>query len=507
MADTSLNNKRIVKNTAYLYLRMLLTAFVSLYVARVVLKVLGSEDFGIFNVVGGIVTFMGFITASLSSATQRYFAFHLGKSDEEGYRNTYSLLINVYIAFCGIVLIALEIIGPYYISNYMTLSVDRINAAHIVFQLSLLSFIITTITIPHRSSVIAYEKMDVFSYITILEVLLQLLIAIGLTYSGYDHLILYSVLMTVSAFIIALAFIFYCKYRLSYCKYHCYWNTKYFKELSTYSGWNLFGSITGVMNIQGQAIVLNSFFGPVVNAAKAIADRVNGMISQFSTNFYLAVAPQIIKSYAVGDIEYMRKIVLNSSRYSFFLLYAVSIPIYLGIDIILDLWLGNEQVTMEMIKFCQYTIVYMLVNVLEQPITMAVRATGNIKKYQIVVGSITLSFIPFCILIFLFGVPAYTSVLLLAVIYSIAHVARVIIVSPILKISPLFYFKMVGLPIIETIIIPLVVYVLIVNMMDSYNVFIKIAIICIAAILSISFVGINKEERSIFVSFIKNRIR
>lgn len=486
---------------------MLLTAFVSLYVARVVLKALGSEDFGIFNVVGGIVTFMGFITASLSSATQRYFAFHLGKEDEEGYRNTYSLLINVYIAFCGIVLVILEIIGPYYISNYMALSTDRISAAHIVFQLSLLSFIITTITIPHRSSVIAYEKMDVFSYITILEVLLQLLIAIGLTYSGYDHLILYGVLMTVSAFIVALAFVFYCKFRLSYCKYHFYWNAKYFKELSAYSGWNLFGSITGVMNFQGQAIVLNSFFGPVVNAAKAIADRINGMMSQFYTNFYLAVAPQIIKTYAVGDIEYMRKIVLNSSRYSFFLLYAVSVPIYLGIDFILDLWLGKEQVTMEMIKFCQYTIVYMLVNVLEQPITMAVRATGDIKKYQIVVGSITLSFIPFCILLFLFGAPAYTSVLLLAIIYSIAHVARVVIVSPILKITPLFYFKKVVLPIFETLIIPMVVYMFILNIIGSYNVFVESTMISFVAILSISFVGINKEERSIFVNFVKSRIR
>ena len=321
--EVTQNNKRIAKNTAYLYIRMLFTAFLSLYTARLILKNLGVEDFGIYNVVGGIVTFMGFINATLSSATQRFLTYNLGLNDSLRFRQTFSLLINIYLIFCAIVLVVLEIVGPLYIAFYMTIPPERVTAAQWVFQFSLLSFIFSTVTVPHRSSIIAYEKMGMYAYIGIAEAVLGFAAVIVLPYINYDQLILYGLLMCVIQLGIALVLVYYCKKKLPDCHYQKYWSNIYFKELLSYSGWNLFGSVSSVLILQGQAIVLNHFFGPIINAAKAVADRLNSMISQFSNNFYMATAPQIIKSYAAENIEYMRSLVLNSSRYSFLMLLII----------------------------------------------------------------------------------------------------------------------------------------------------------------------------------------
>lgn len=454
------NNKRIAKNTIYLYFQLLIVTALSLYSARLVLRNLGVEDFGIYNVVGGIVTFMGFLTSSMSSATQRYLSYNLGESNPEKFKYTFSMLINVYLIFCGIVFVVLEIIGPIYISKYMNLPNGREHAAHWVFQFSLLSFLVSTISVPFKSSIVAYERMSTFAYINVIESVLHFIIVASLAIFLCDHLIIYGLLMCVMSLVITLISVFYCIKKLDYCKYVRYWNKVFFKELASYTGWNLFGSVTGVLNIEGQAIVLNFFFGPIINAAKAVADRVNGLISQFSQNFYMAVTPQIIKSYASGDLSYMRDLVLTSSRYSFLMLFALSLPLYVIMEPLLKVWLGSEQVSFEMIKFCQYTLVYALINILEQPITQAVRATGNIRNYQVSVGLITLSFIPFCIVIFLLGYPSYYSVLLLAFIYLVAHFVRLFFLTKIIKVSIRDYARDVLVPIIKTLVFVLIVYYL-----------------------------------------------
>ncbi len=501
------NNKRIAKNTAYLYIRMLLTAFISLYTARVVLQAIGVEDFGIYNVVGGVVTFLGFLTASMSSATQRYLAFYLGKQDYVGFSHTFSMLVNIYLIFCAIAFLILEIVGPIYINFYMEIPRERVLAAQIVYQFSLFTFLLSTFSIPYRSSIVAYEKMGFYAFVAVFESVLHLAIAIGISHFSSDHLVIYGGLMLLLSVIITICVVIYCLNNLSGCQYKKYWDGSYFKELISYAGWNLFGSVTGVMNIQGQAIVLNYFFGPIVNAAKAIADRINSMISQFSNNFYMAVAPQIIKSYAKGDIEYTQKIVLNSSRYSFFMLFIVSVPIFLAMKPLLDLWLGKEQVTYDMVVFSQCTIIYMLVNVLEQPITMAVRATGDIKKYQIIVGSITLSFIPFCILLFIIGVPAYYSILLLSLIYLIAHVARVFIVCPIINITPVGYIKSVLTPIAEVLLVVVISFLFLkrICFITSMSNLILYLVVTLVGLLAILFLGIREGERKMILMFLKNR--
>ncbi len=503
------NNKRIAKNSAYLYIRMLFTSFLSLYAARLILQNLGVEDFGIYNVVGGVVTFMGFMTATMSSATQRYLTYNLGTGDSIRYRQTFSLLINAYLVFCISALVILEIVGPIYISKQMTLPPERMVAAQWVFQFSLFTFLISTLSVPYRSSIVAYEKMGVYAYVGIAEAILQLVVVIALPYISFDKLIAYGVLMCLLHVSIVICMIIYCRWKLDDCKYVRYWESKYLKELISYSGWNLFGSTTGVMNLQGQAIVLNYFFGPVVNAAKAIADRVNGMITQFSHNFYMAVTPQIIKSYASGDIDYMRSLVLNSSRYSFLMLFVISVPLMVIMEPLLQLWLGKEQVTFDMIRFCQYTIIYSLVNILEQPITMAVRATGEIKKYQVYVGMITLTFIPLCVLLFLLGAPAYTSMLLLSLVFFVALFLRITIVSPIIQATYIVYFKKVLAPISYVIIITVIAVALLskIHIDGDYEKILHGIISLLISIMVCFIFGLNKSERAIIHNYFNKTIK
>jgi O-antigen/teichoic acid export membrane protein len=299
----------------------------------------------------------------------------------------------------------------------------------------------------------------------------------------------------------------YCHHSLENFKYIKYWNANYVRELISYSGWNLFGSTTGVMNLQGQAIVLNFFFGPIINAAKAIADKVNGMIKQFSQNFYMAVTPQIIKSYAAGDITYMRSLVLNSSRYSFLLMFIISVPIFMVMNPLLDLWLGSEQVSLEMVKFCKYTIIYSLVNVLEQPITMAVRATGNIRKYQIYVGITTLSFLPLCILLFLIGAPAYTSMILLSGVFFVALFVRIRIVAPIIQINILDYIKNVLLPLLYVVVMTIIITVIVAytTAISKEWVFYGVVSFGVACVISL-FIGLRSNERTFIKNYIKHKL-
>lgn len=487
---------------------MLFTGLISLYTARVVLKFLGVEDFGIYNVVGGIVTFMGFLNATLSSATQRFLTYNLGLNDSTKFKQTFSLLVNVYLIFCVVVLLILEIVGPLYISKYMTIPLERVGAAQWVFQLSLLSFLFSTITVPHRSAIIAYEKMGMYAYIGVAEAAFGLIAVLILPCFSYDKLVFYALLMCLIQLGIALVLIYYCRYKLPDCRYIRYWSRSYFNELLSYSGWNLFGSISSVLILQGQAIVLNYFFGPIINAAKAVADRVNSMISQFSNNFYMATAPQIIKSYAAKNIEYMQSLVLNSSRYSFLMLLIIATPLFVIMDTFLNLWLGGEQVTCDMVLFCKWVVVVALINILEQPITQAVRATGSIKKYQVYVGLITLSFLPLCIVMFILGAPAYYSMILLSVVYLVALFIRIIIVSPIIQIQPLDYFNSVIRPlVIVSIIIILVLYLCSkMSFINEIHWVVKFVYSFILAVTVSLFVGLTKGERVMLWTFICNKI-
>lgn len=502
------NNKRIAKNTILLYFRLIFTMIISLFTARYTLLLLGAEDYGINNVAGGLIGFMSIIVITMESATQRFLAFDLGCNNVKQYQNTFSMLLNVYAIFCFIATIILELIGPYFITHYLVIPSHRLFAAQCIFQFSIFMFIIGTISIPFTASMIAYEKIGIYSYFTILDVLGQLLSVGVLLYTPFDKLISYSILITCMSILRISIIIIYCIKNLDGCKYRYFWDKQLSKKMLSYAGWNMCATTTSFFNTQGQAILLNMFFGPVINSAKAIADRVNNVITSFSNNFYTAVTPQIIKSYAAGDLLYMRNLVLGSSKFAFFLLSFISIPIIFNMKDILILWLGEAQITHDMIIFCQLVLIYSLVSVLENPITQAIRATGYIKKYQIIVGVQIITFVPICWILFKLGYPAYYSMIVLSIIYFIVQFSRVKIVCPIIKISMIDYIKIVILPIFYT--MTLSIPLLLISLQiptSSFGYLILRFIFCLSInCICIYLIGLTGTEKQYIIKFIISKL-
>lgn len=495
------NNKRILKNTLYLYLRMILTTVVSLYTARITLQILGAEDFGIFNVVGGVIGFMGVFTATMGSATQRFLSYDLGKGDVVQFQKTFSMLLNIYVIFCIIAVVVFEAIGTYLITEYLNIPNERENAALWIYQFTVITFVLGTILVPYTSAIVAYEKMSIYAYFTFLDVFFKLAVVVSLYITPFDKLVTYGFMTCTMALVYNLIYFVYCKYKLEGCKYIRYWNKDLFRNIYTYTGWNLFGATSGILITQGQTILLNIFFGPAVNAAKAIADKINITVTSFCANFYMAVNPQIIKSYAAGEIAYTRKLVIWSSKLSFFLLLILSIPLIANMGQILNIWLGTNQVSPEMIAFSQWVLIFSLINILENPITQAVRATGNIKKYQVIIGLQTLLFIPVCYCFFKYGsIPAHGSMIILSVIYLVAQFSRIWIVAPIINLRPVEYMRHVMLPVSLTLIIS---YVSVIYMQDtlSFNdkyINLIVMILFDVAIVTtiVTIIGFNKKERN-----------
>lgn len=506
--ETHANNKRIAKNTLLLYLRMIITTLVSLYTARLLLQLLGVEDFGIYNVVGGVVTFMSFINGTMTSATQRFLAFDLGKNDLPQFRITYSMIINVFILLCMALLLILEIAGPCFVCHKLVIPAERLDAALYVFQFSLLAFVFSTFTIPFQSAIIAYEKMGVYAYLTLIDVIAKLAICYLLYISSADRLVVYGAFNMLVTLLILVVNMVYARRKLTGCIYHFHWDTSLFTRLSGYAGWNLFGSVSAVLCSQGLAILLNLFFGPIVNAAKAIADRVNGIIMTFATNFFMAVSPQIVKTYATGEIAHTRALVTGSSRYSFYLMSILSLPLTFNMEGILRLWLGDSQVSVVMVRFAQWELIKSLVFVLENPITMAIRATGNIKQYQICVGLQTLLFLPLCYVAFNWGIPAYYSMVILTALLMIVQVTRVLLVREVIHITLYDYCREVVLPILLTVSVAAVISFLATNWETDtlMSLLLNTAVVAFVVLATVLTIGIKQTERMFMYSFVKNKI-
>lgn len=442
------NDKKIVRNTGLLYVRMIVSTIVSLITARYTLKLLGLDNYGIYNLVGNIVGFMQLITSSMISASQRFLAYDIGKNDMVQFQYTFSMLVNVFAIFSLIVLIVMELVGPYCIANYLVIPHDRLIAAIWAFRFSVLTFIMKTIIIPYSSSIIAHEKMDIYAYFILIDVAFNLIIVFVLYTVNIDRLIALSALILLMNILLNGLIYWYCINKIDGCVYKPYWESHLFKKIFSYSGWNLIGSTTAVLNQQGLAILLNIFFGPVVNGAKAIADRINSIILSFCSNFYMAVSPQIIKTYAAGENERTKALVLGSSKFAFYLMLLLSIPLIFNMDEILTFWLGKELVSDDMIHFSQLMLIFTTINTLEYPVTQAIRATGNIKKYQIQVGVQILMFIPITYILFTSGFPPYSSIIALSIIYLLAQLTRVRLLGKVINICMSEYLSKVLLPIV-----------------------------------------------------------
>ena len=400
MSNQSDNNKRIAKNTLLLYFRMLFMMVVSLYTSRVILNALGVEDFGIYNVVGGIVAMMGILNGAMSVSTQRYLTFELGKGDVVRLKQVFSICFLIYLLLSGIFLVLAETVGLWFLNNKLVIPDDRMVAANWVYQFSVVSCINTLMSNPYNAVLIAREKMNIYAYISIVEVILKLVIVYLLLVIPFDRLIVYGGLFLCMSIVVTLIYRIYCIRNYEESRFHFYWEKPLFMQLMSYSGWNLFGSLSALLKGQGLNILLNMFFSPAVNASRGIAYQINNAITQFFTNFYTAVRPQITKYYAQEDLENMFKLVFRSSKFSFYLIFLLSLPIIIEAPYIIQLWLG--QLPDYVVPFTRMIVLISAIDSMASPLMTTCHATGKIKLYQSIVGTLIICNVPisYCLLKF-----------------------------------------------------------------------------------------------------------
>lgn len=406
MESGTARNKRVAKNTISLYLRMFFVLLVSLYTTRVVLRVLGVEDYGVYNVVAGFVTLFSFLNTSLAGAIQRFYNFETSQKGDEGTSSVYTLSLVIQFCLSLIVLLLLETIGVWYLNKVMVVPPDRLFAANILFQSSTLSLVLLIISIPFSAAILSFEKMDYYAAVGIIDVLLKLLIIIVLPYIPYDKLISYSVLLLLISITNFLLYYIYSKNRFNSLRFSRYYirNHTALKQMLSFAGWNVFGTFSNVVYTQGTNILLNFFFGPIVNAAKGIAGQIMSAIQSFSINVVTAFRPQLVNSYAKNDFERTKKLMFIESKVCFVLMCTLSVPLIIEMDYILNLWLG-EDVPIYAGLFSCLVLVHATIASLNQPFSQVVHATGTMKSFQLITGCITCMIIPFSYFAFKLGAP------------------------------------------------------------------------------------------------------
>lgn len=492
------NNKRIAKNTLLLYFRMLFMMAVSLFTSRVVLNTLGVEDFGIYNVVGGVVAMLGFLNGSMSSATQRYITFALGKGDEKRLQTVFSTTLQIHALISVIIIVLGETVGLWFLYNKMQIPIDRMDAAFWVLQCSIVVAVVMIVSVPYNADIIAHEKMSAFAYISVLEVVLKLLIVYMLIIFSVDKLILYAFLLLVIQLLIRFCYSIYCNRHFKETKYKHVWDKSLFMEMTGFAGWNLFGNISSVLYTQGLNMLLNVFFGPVVNAARAVAVQVQNAIQQFVANFQMAINPQITKTYAKGEMPEMHRLMYRSARFSFYLLFLLSLPVLFETDFILKVWLKtvpDNTVVFLRIMICT-TLIYSMAN----PLIIANHATGKVKRYQAVCGTILLMILPISWLLLELGCPAYSVFIVHFVMEGITQIARMIMLRPLIGIGIKDYLKniyfKISVVVIVSVIIPSFAYS---QIEQGFYRFIIVSALSVFSVVAFTYtLGLSKDERSFF---------
>lgn len=395
------NTKRIAKNTLFLYLRQILVMVVALYTSRVVLRVLGVVDFGVYNVVGGMVSMFAFLNTALAQATERFISFGIAKDSLDQQRKTFSMLLNVHMILAILLFIICESIGLWFFYNKLVIPAERMNAAFWVMQCSIFTLMISVTQVPYNASIFGHEHMNAYAYISIIEVLLKLGIVILLEYAFRDKLIAYGILQAVVQFVVAMTYRIYCLKKFDNCKYKFFWSEQLFKKLLGYTSWSLIGNFAWTLNGQGMNMLINMFFGPLYNAARGISNYVQSAVTSFATNFLGASIPQIVKSYAAGDYEYCFKLNFKSGKFGFFLFMLISLPIISIINPLLDIWLENPPKYAA--EFSVLSLLYVQANTLGGTLQNVAQATGKIRNFQIANGGVMLLAIPVVYLIYKLG--------------------------------------------------------------------------------------------------------
>ena len=502
------DSKRIARNTALLYFRMIFMTGISLYTSRVVLSALGVADFGIYNVVGGIVVLLSFLNVSMASATQRFLNIELGKHDKVGLKNVFetSIVIHLLIAIC--VLLLIEFLGVWFLNNYMIINADRMIAANVVLQFSVLSLLITIVSVPYNAAIIAHEKMSAFAYFSVVEALLKLLIVYLLLIIPYDRLEVYSVLMMVVALIVRLLYCYYCRIHFEECKStHLAFNPALIKEMLGFSSWTIVGSLGSMSHTQGIGIIMNMFFGVTVNAAQGIANQIIHIVNQFVSNFMTALNPQIVKTYAANEIDSMHLLLKNGSRLGVFLVALFAVPLVIETPFVLNLWL--EEVPEYTSIFVRIILITSLCNAYASPLSVAKGATGDIKTYQVILTSLGLLHLPLAWFFFELGFGPEYAMYIYFILVNIMQLFRIIIVcrSINMPLKPFFVDVLMRsfLAISFAFILSYMAHICLSNTMilSVFSLFLSFLLV----MASFFFLGISRRERYIIRLMVIEKIK
>lgn len=424
--NTRGRGQRIAKNTLALYLRMLISMLVSLYTSRVVLNVLGVEDYGIYNVVTGFVLAFGFLNNAMNVSVQRFLTVEFESMDYSRLNHIFSLSLVIHLIIAVIMVAIAETVGLFFLDHKMVIPVERLAAAKWVFHLSVVSLLFSILNVPYRALIITYEHMGMFAMISLFEVFSKLAIALALPLITGDRLIIYGVLLALISVILQVIYFVVCKVRYQEATFHRYkWDRDLLKGMCSFAGWNLIGVFAGIAQNQGVNVVLNIFGGPVVNAARAIAFQVGGAANQLVTNFQLAVTPPLMKLYSSGNKE-TESMVFSSAKISYILILFVIVPVYVLCPEILSIWLDN--VPAHTVAFTRVVLIDSLLGALIGPLHTLFQATGKIRLYQIVISGILLMNLPVAYLMLSFGA-SYVSVFCIAVVLTfITLICRLIMI-------------------------------------------------------------------------------
>lgn len=503
----SSHNKRIAKNTIMLYFRMIISLIVSLYTSRVVLNTLGVEDFGIYSVVGGVVMMFSFFSTTLSGATSRFLTFELGRENMEKLKKVFNSTLHIHIYIGILILIFAETVGLWFVEYKLVIPEDRMFAARVVYQFSIFTSILSIIRVPYNASIISHERMSIYAYISIIETVLKLIIVYALVVGHFDKLILYGILMFITTFLITLVYIYYCRYYFKECRFSFAVEKDVIRPILTYSAWDLYGNLSVMVRGQGINILQNLFFGPIINAASTIATQVQNVIAGFADNFLTAVRPQIVKNYAVGNVDKMLNLNYLACKSSFFLLFFMSLPLIIENKFVLTIWLKN--VPDYAVIFCQLSLINNLISIMFRTIAFSIHATGRIKRISFINGTIYIMVLPISYIFLKFGgspvLPFIVNIVLL-ILGCLSNLYTLRLYIPSFSVS-VFLKRVVLLCLIIASLSSFIPIIIHLNMPDGWTRFIIVgasSVFCVS--VTVFCIGLDKDQRSKVVLKLKEKI-
>lgn len=504
--QSSDSNKRIAKNTLFLYMRMFVMMLTALFTSRIVLDVLGAADYGLNNVIGGVVVLFSFLNSAQLSATQRFLNFHLGRKDYKQTNVVFCMSLNTYMLLSVLVVILGETVGLWFVNTQLKIPPERMYAAQWVYQFTLVQFVINLLRISYNASIIAYERMNFFAYVSLVEVISKLLVVYLLYITTFDKLIFYSFLYTVVPLVITIVYKLYCNRNFDTTKYKAIWDKKTFKKMFSFSGWSLFGSLANLAAQQGLNILINIFYGVTVNAAAGIANQVSNNVYGFISNFQTAFQPQIVKTYAAKEVERFHKLIFQTSKFSYFMVIVLVLPILFTIDGILEIWL--TEVPEFTAIFCRLILIFFSIEAITAPLWMSIQATGKIRNYQILMASLVFLNFPIAYIVLKVGLPVYTVWIVRIIVNLVTMAARCIYMKKKLEFPLLPYLRNVMLPIVTVTIVALPIPIILHYMVSGFwaNLLIVGFVTLIVTMIDVYFVGMNAHEKDIARNMIFKKI-